>query len=434
MFIDEISRKLHDFYELGLPPLVEREGVLHHAERTVSTLIGARRAGKSFRACQWGHECLAKKTIKSPRHICFVDFDNPILSQMQAKDLNLIQDTFLKINPDCGLKTRLLFIFDEIHKISGWENYVISLSQNPYWQVMVTGSSSKLLRENIATELRGKAISTNIYPLSFREFLKFHNVDPKNRSTKACAAIQRLFDAYLNTGSYPALALLNEHSKTAMLREYFDTMILKDIIQRHDVSRPSHCLMLYHYLLSLMGKNHTIQSAYDFLKQQGLPTSKKAVKDYIAWAEDAWFLFTTPLFSDSRKEQERNYKKIYCIDWALAMQNSSVWDGSLSHALENMVYLHLARRYPRVNYYLTRQKRQEVDFIITGQRGKPEMAVQACLKIDAPSTLKREIEPLTSTAAYFKIKNNFVVTLYHEESITENGVRIHIIPAWRWLL
>lgn len=434
MIEQELQRKIEDFRELGIPAYVPREGGIHVLDRMVSTVIGARRSGKSFRVLQVADEMIQQGTLPSLDHVCPVDFDNPILANLAAADLTLIQKTFLKINPSFGLKTPLLFVFDEIHRICGWEEYVIDLSRNVHWKVIVTGSSSKLLKEDIATALRGKSVSSAVYPLSFNEYLRFRDFHGKPASTKGQAVIRAMFDDYLKWGGYPALPAAPEFSREALLREYFDTMILKDIVQRFNVSKPRQCTHLYNYLLSNIGRPYTLKSAYDFLKQSGYATSRDAVRDYVAWAEDAWLLFTVPIHSPSHKEQERNYRKVYCIDWALAIRNSMVWDGSYSRALENLVYLRLRRKYPRVRYYLTRSKRQEIDFLVSDERGKPVMAVQVCMSIAHQETLKRECEPLVAAATYFGIRDNLIITLDEEQRIEQDGVTIHALPAWKWCL
>ncbi len=141
-----------------------------------------------------------------------------------------------------------------------------------------------------------------------------------------------------------------------------------------------------------------------------------------------------PIFSDSRKDQERNYKKIYAIDWALANKNSQVWDGGQSRALENMVFLHLYRNRRRVHYYLTRKKRQEVDFVAVDSSGNPALAVQVCLDITQEETLHRELEGLSATANYFKTKDNLIITYNQEKNFSINGVHIKAVPAWKWML
>ena len=434
MVEQEIERKIEDFRELGIQKYIPREGRLQLVDSMVSTVIGSRRAGKSFRTLQATEELVAQQVIRSIDQVCLLDFDNPVLSSMKSTDLNLIQNTFLKLNPEFELNTPLLFVLDEIHKIAGWEEYVIDLSRNPNWKVIVTGSSSKLLKHDIATELRGKAISSTVYPLSFIEFLKFKEFRYKTSSTKGQAEARRLFDEYLKWGAYPAIAKAEEYTKEELLREYFDTMVLKDIIQRYNVGKPRQCIHMYHYLLSNISKAHTLQSAFRYLKQCGFSTSRDAVREYIHWAKDSWLLFKVSLFSSSLKKQERNYKKIYAIDWALAAKNSLIWDNSYSRPLENLVFIHLYQRWHRVHYYLTRKKRQEVDFIAVDTNGYPAMAVQVCTDISQPDTLKRELESIITTARYFRIKENFIVTYNQEQDFQEEGVSVKAIPAWKWML
>jgi len=434
MIADEIQRKIQDFRELGVPTYVPRLGDLHLVPNTVSTVVGARRSGKSFRVLQAADELIKQGFIASIKQVCPLDFDNPILSNMDARDLATIQTTLLKISPGCGLKTHLVFILDEIHRVAGWEEYVIDLSRNSNWKVIVTGSSSRLLRDDIASALRGKAVSSTVYPLSFQEYLRFRDFDSDPASTRGQGGLRALFDDYLRWGGYPALPATPEHSRPVLLREYFDTMILKDIVERFDVSKPQQCSKLYSYLLSNIGRPSTLKSSYEFLKNSGHATSRDSVRNYIAWAEDAWLFFTVPVHADSQKEQERNYRKVYAVDWALALHNSLVWDGSYARALENMVFLHLHRRYPRVRYYLTRTKRQEVDFLVSDSHGKPMVAVQVCMDISHEDTLRRELEPLVSTARYFGTKENVLVTMGQEQRFEQDGVSIHAVPAWQWLL
>jgi len=430
----ELARKITDFRQLGLPAYVPRDGQLHFGEQMVATVIGGRRVGKSYRVLQAADELIRAGHIPSLDQVCPVDFDNPILGSLAARDLHLIQDTFLKLNPAFDLKTPLVFLLDEIHRVPGWEDYVIDLSRNPRWRVVVTGSSAKLLRDQVATALRGKAISSLVYPLSFAEFLRFKNCSAGAAGTKGQADIRRWFDEYLKWGAYPALARLEERSREPLLREYFDTMILKDILQRFNVSKPRNCLHLYSYLLSLIGRPCTTQSAYDFLKSAGFATSRNSVFDYLAWAEDAWLLFWVPIHAHSRREQERNHHKVYCLDWALAIRNSQVWDGSFSHAFENLIFLHLHRHFPRVRYYLTRSQRQEVDFLVSDQRGKPVLAVQVCQDLSLPETRKREVEPLAATAKYFGLKEAWIITMNQQERLSLDGINIHAVPSWRWLM
>jgi uncharacterized protein len=434
MIQQEIERKLLDFMELGIPEYTRRNSVIKEARQMVSTIIGARRVGKSIRALQLADEAVESKKIPGKDHICYLDFDNPVLDRMKAEELKMIQLTFLKINPGFKLKTPILFIFDEIHKVTGWEGYVIELSRNPEWKVYVTGSSSKMLREDISTSLRGKALSTMIYPFDFGEFLLNKGMKEISNSTSNIARIKRYFDEYLQWGAFPAIAGTNETIKEALLREYFDTMLLKDIIERYNVSKPKQCIYLLRYLLSYISKPFTLNSAFDALKNAGYATSKDSVRDYIEWAEDSFFCYRVSIFSESIKEQARNYSKIYCIDWALANVSNWVWDGTCSRALENLVYIHLIRQGFKVHYYLTREKRQEIDFISTNQKGEIVQLIQVCHSFTDDDVLKRELEPLVKAMEYFKIKESLVITADTEKEWPCANGKIKALPAWKWML
>jgi len=145
-------------------------------------------------------------------------------------------------------------------------------------------------------------------------------------------------------------------------------------------------------------------------------------------------LSNVSIYSDSLKEQERNYKKIYAIDWGLANKNSLIWDGAYSRAFENIVFIHLYQKWHRVHYYLTREKRQEVDFIALDTGGRPGLAVQVSMDIGQENTLIRKLEPMISTAKYFGIKENLLITYNQEKDFHRDGIHVKAIPAWKWLL
>jgi len=435
MVEQEIARKLADFRELGFPDYIQREGRIHRVRNMVSVLIGARRVGKSFQAMQFAEELIQEKFIPNRSHVCHLDFDNPILAQMRAEQLPSIQQIFFQQNPSFHLKTPIVFIFDELHRVNGWEDYAIELSRNSNWQVVVTGSSARLLSTEIATSLRGKAISTTITPLSFREFLKFKKIDPNGHTTRQTAALHVAFQEYLRWGSFPVISQVSEFTKPTLLREYYDTMLLRDIIQRNEIRSVDDCIALYAYLLSCMAKPFTIKSAQKCLTGAGLNTGREAISHYIRYAEDAWLFQTVPLYTDSIKQVARNYRKIYAIDWAFANYNSPTWDGSHSRALENLVFSELSRRYPRVCYALTLSTRQEVDFVVDDLHGKPRLAVQVCQDISDPDTFTREITPLIAVAKYYRIPEAIILTVGHEDrKIQRDGVQVHICPIWKWLI
>ena len=434
IIIDELERKFQEYRELSKPLYTPRENEINQAPQVVSTIIGARRSGKSYRLLQVIDDAIAQRLIPNNNHVCHIDFDHPVFALMQAMQLNLITTHFLKSNVGFSINTPIIFVFDEIQKIQGWEQYVIELSRNIGWRVFVTGSSARMLRGDISTSLRGKAVSTIIYPFSFSEFVNHHQVDAQSRSSAGQASIMRLFDQYLRWGGFPVMSQLDEKLRDTILNEYFDTMLLKDIIERYNVSKPQQCVYLLRFLLSNISKPFTQSSAYEALKSTGMPTSKDSVADYIEWARDSFLCYTIPLLSGSIKEQTRNYQKLYAIDWALSSANNWVWDGRHSRSLENMVFLQLLRSGKKINYYLTREKRQEIDFVVSNNNGKVEYLIQACWSLSDNTVVKRETEPLSIAMEYFGLNAATIVTSNESDEIKLGHGTIKAVPAWKWLL
>lgn len=434
IIIEELTRKFFEFRESERLVYTPREFEINIAPQMVCTLIGARRSGKSYRLIQVIDLAIADRAIKGYNQVCYVDFDNPVLSLMQVHQFAEIPLRFMKINEGFGNNTPILFIFDEIQKINGWEQFVIELSRNPRWYVYVTGSSSRMMRGDISTSLRGKAVSTEVYPFSFSEFLAHQQVDSESRSSTGVAAILRMFDQYLQWGGFPVIPSLDERMRDIILKEYFSTMILKDIIERYNVSRPQQCIYMLRYLLSNIAKPFTQSSAYEAIKSAGMTTSKDAVADYLEWARDAFLCYTIPMFSGSMKEQNRNYLKLYAVDWALSSANNWVWDGMYTRSLENMVYIHLMRLGKKINYYLTREKRQEIDFVVSDTKGKVEQLIQVCWSLADSKVSKRETEPLYKTMEYFGLKESLIITMNESNIIDAGNGKIKVVPAWQWLL
>jgi predicted AAA+ superfamily ATPase len=152
----------------------------------------------------------------------------------------------------------------------------------------------------------------------------------------------------------------------------------------------------------------------------------------MAWAEDAYFLFTVRMFDPSLARSNANPKKVYCIDHALVASVSSGILVNSGHLLENLVFTALRRLHPAIYYYKTRNGR-EVDFIVP-TRGQPPMLVQACESLADPQTRKREIAALGEAMAELGLTNGTIVTRNEDERIEAAGGDIDVVPAWRYLL
>ena len=167
-------------------------------------------------------------------------------------------------------------------------------------EVYLTGSSAQMLSREIATQMRGRALSWEIFPFSFREFLDYKGIDSADPfSTKKRLAIQKAFEEYWETGGFPEVAGLDRHLRIKIHQEYFHVILFRDLIERHDVSHPKAMTDLAHRLMDNTASLYSVNSLTGYLKSLGHRSPKSAVSDYLEWFEDAYFLFTVRIFDAS---------------------------------------------------------------------------------------------------------------------------------------
>lgn len=203
-------------------------------------------------------------------------------------------------------------------------------------------------------------------------------------------------------------------------------------MERHDISHPRAVIDLAHRLVDNAASLYSVNRLTGYLKSLGHKVPKATVADYLAWFEDAYFLFTVRMFDASLARSNANAKKIYCIDHALVRSVASGILVNSGHFLENLVFAALRRLSPDIFYYRTKTGR-EVDFIVF-QRGMPRRLVQVCESLAGGPTRKRELDALGEAMAELGLKEGTIVTRNESESIaTESGV-IKVVPVWRFVL
>jgi predicted AAA+ superfamily ATPase len=290
-----------------------------------------------------------------------------------------------------------------------------------------------MLSKEIATQMRGRALSWEMFPFSFREFLDGKGIEyTDNLSTKKRLTIKKAFEEYWETGGFPEVTSIARNLRIKTHQEYFQAILFRDLVERHDVAHPRALTDLAHWLVDNTASLYSINSLTGYLKSLGHKVPKSAVADYLAWFEDAYFLFTMRIFDASLARSNTNPKKIYCVDHALVTSVSSGMLTNSGHLLENLVFMALRRCYTDIYYYKTRSGR-EVDFIIP-MTNLSKMLVQVCESLVEPQTRKRETAGLNEAMAELGIKTGTIVTRNeYEQIIVENG-NIEVVPIWRFLL
>jgi hypothetical protein len=429
--IETIKSILLDLQETRLETGVPRRLRLETVRGKAAVCIGVRRSGKSTYLFQLIQRLLDNGVPR--QNILYLNFFDDRLYNLREDNLGLITEAYYSIYPEKKGAETIYCFFDEIQAAPGWEPFVDRLMRTEKCEVYLTGSSARMLSKEIATQMRGRALSWEIFPFSFKEFLDYKGIGSDGAlSTKKRLLVQKAFEEYWETGGFPEVAGLSRQLRIKIHQEYFHTILFRDLVERHDVSHPKAVTDLAHRLVDNTASLYSVNSLTGYLKSLGHKVPKSAVSDYLVWFEDAYFLFTMRIFDASLARRDTNPKRVYCIDHAMVNSVSSGILINSGHLLENLVFTALRRLHPEIYYYKTKSGR-EVDFIVP-MRGQPRLLVQVCESLAEPQTRKRETIALIEAMAELGLKTGTIVTRNEDERIEAAGGTIEVVPAWRFLL
>ncbi len=414
-------------YDAGVPRRIDIKPVPGKA----TVCMGVRRSGKSTLLFQIVRRLLERGVPR--QNILFLNFFDDRLRRLRQDGLGVIPEAYFSLYPEKKNTETVYCFFDEIQTVPDWEPFVDRLMRTEKCEVYITGSSARMLSREIATQMRGRALSHELFPFSFREFLDYKGLDADApRSSRQRLLIQQAFEEYMETGGFPEVAALDRNLRIRTHQEYFNAMLFRDLIERHNIPYPRAVSDLAHRLMDNIGSKYSINKLTGYLKSLGHKAPKDAVSDYLEWFEDAYAFFTVRIFDASRTRAHANPKKIYAIDHALA---TSVGPGILrnaGHLLENLVFLALRRITPNIFYVRTRNGR-EVDF--AARIPHPSLLLaQVCESMAHPQTRQREIRALAEAMTSLDVPRGVIVTRREQERIPLEAGTIDIVPAWRFLL
>lgn len=369
----------------------------------------------------------------NPENILYLNFFDDRLHDLKHSGLGAITEAYYSIYPEKKNAETVYCFFDEIQVITGWEPFIDRLMRTEKCQVYLTGSSAHLLSKEIATQMRGRALSWEMFPFSFKEFLDWKGIDTVEPfSTRKRLLVQKAFEDYWETGGFPEVAGLNRNLRIKIHQEYFQTILFRDLVERHDISHPKAVSDLAHWLINNAASLYSINSLTGYLKSLGHRVHKALVSEYLEWFEDAYFFFTVRIYDASLARSNTNPKKIFCIDHSLVSSISSRVLVNSGHILENLVYTALRRVHPEIFYYKTKNGR-EVDFIIPGRETGP-ILLQVCESLANTQTRKRELAAIIDAMGELGLKLGSIITRSDEERIEFPGGFIDVVPCWRFLL
>jgi uncharacterized protein len=427
-----IEEIILDFHQRNISKTTPREVVLEPLPNKATVCMGVRRSGKSTLMMQQIQRLESSGVLRE--HMVYINLFDDRLHQLQELGLGIILDVYYRLFPHKKGADKVYFFFDELQVIPNWEPFIDRLMRTEVCEVYITGSSAQYLSKEIATQMRGRALSWEVFPFSFTEFLRHSGVEyGQHLSSKDRAFVQEGFDRYWGQGGFPETIGLSEHLRIRIHQEYLSTIIFRDIIERHDISHPKAIRDLVQRLLENVGSLYSLNKLDGYLKSLGHKVPKATLSLYLGWLEDAYFIFTVKLFDSSLARVNTNPKKAYCIDHALVRSCTSGVLLNSGHLLENLVFLSLRRLSPGIHYYKTNQG-WEVDFIVVLYNGE-KMLVQVCEQMEHPETSKRELRALRQGMKELSLMKGFVVTREESTEIEQDdGSVIYIVPAWKFCL
>jgi len=431
---DIILETLNDwnFWNKDLQTGIKRMGYIERLESMAKTnqvivVMGARRSGKSFLLRQFAKNLIEKGNEKN--RTLFINCEDPRFGIMSTKELQFIYEAYLEnLNP----KGSPWIIIDEIQEIEGWEKWVRTMHELGKAKIIISGSNAKLLGTELSTLLTGRHINLEVYPLSFKEFLMFREIEIKNRFDAASKKIEleRLLMEYFEFGGFPEAVCGNE--KKLILLEYFNDMLKKDLINRYKIRKSRRLLELAKYYLSNIACPITYNSI-----EKSLGISADTAEKFSTYLEEGNIVFFLKRFSFKVKEQDKSPKKVYSVDCGLANAVGFRFRENMGHLAENIVFLGLKRmasKDPNIEiFYWKNNLQYETDFIVK-EGLKIKTAIQVCWDVAKKETKEREIRALLSAMDELKISEGMIITKDFRDEETIHGKKIEYLPIMDWLL
>ena len=386
--------------------------------------VGVRRAGKSFVLYEKMQQLLHEG--HSWDEMLYLSFEDERLIGFTYEDFNTILECHIEMT---GKDNPMLFL-DEIHNIEGWEKFARRMADSKR-TVWITGSNAKMLSKEIMTTLGGRYIPIEVYPYSFREYLRSRDItydDDTLMSTTGKALFLREYAEYMNWGGLPESVHLPV--KRSYLSSVFQKIYLGDICARNKISNSNLLRLMVKKMAESVKQPLSYSRITNVLSSVGGKITIPTTSNYIEHCEDAWLLLRLHNINAAFAERETN-SKYYFIDNGLL---SLLLVDPTTTLLENIVALTLFRKYgndkdnERIFFY---NQNMEVDFYIPEE----ELAIQVSYSIESSDTTEnREVEALQKLPKGLSCKRRLIIT-YEEEKIIEDDYGIiEVVPCWKWLL
>lgn len=376
----------------------------------VTVLTGQRRSGKSYILRQIASSLIDKGI---PRDNIFF-LNKEFLAFDFVRTFQDLEDLFQEYRRRLSPEGCIFIFLDEVQDIEGWERFVNSYSQDytSEYRVFISGSNSKMLSSELSTLLTGRYIELSIFPFSYSEYTDINRLETGRDS----------YIKYMNTGGLPELGNLSgEEARRQYIEGLKNTILLKDIIQRHQVRDTNLLERLFAYLVNNASNLVSVQNIVNYMSSKGRKTGYETVSQYIDYLTETFIIRKAERYDLSGREILNGTAKYYSNDQAFHNYLFGGYGYGAGYMLENMVYLDLRRA--GYSVYVGVLRSHEIDFI--AEKGDRRIYVQVCYMLLDDTTIDREYSPLLSIPDNYE---KYVVSLDDIPLPVKDGIRN--IPAW----
>ena len=377
----------------------------------IKLITGPRRAGKSVYALQ----------ILSGKNYAYLNFDDTQL--LGAFNEDAVMQALAEVYP--GYDYLLL---DEVQNLDSWDAWVSKLYRRGV-NLVITGSNANLLSSEMSTLLTGRYVEIQILPFSMKETLEYKEapIDAELPDEKAKLFIE--MDDYLKKGGYPEI-VKNRDIEQAYLSALFDSIILKDVAQRHKIRKITELYDLADYLIS----NYSNPLSYNEIADELSLGSVTTVKKFCGYLAEPYLFFYLPRYNNKLKEMKKAPHKVYVIDNGFIYTRSFELSSNNGRQLENMVFIELLRRgydLEKSLFYYRTSNDKEVDFVTRDGR-KVTSLIQVSYNISKAKTREREMDALVKASEELKCDNLLLITWDQKDSVEYKGKHIRIVSLVEW--
>lgn len=435
-----------DSHELKKRNLYLNKLIAFQDTEPVKIVTGIRRCGKSsLLKLMVAH---LKENAIMDEQIIEMNFESHAFKKMTSDDL------YDYVKQHIHPQKRMYLFFDEVQRVPDWEDAINSLRVDFNCDIYITGSTAYLLSSEYSTYLSGRCVEIKMLPLSFSEFLSFHDFEIKETKSALGGTrrqvfdksgeryeLREVFDAYMRFGGMPGIADvgLDQEKAMVLLDGIYSTVVMRDILERENrrgqkrITDPILLRKIILFLADNIGSSVSVSSIGNILVNEGLledgkrkgTPSAHTVQAYVNALLESYFFYDIKRFDIKGKEYLRTLGKYYIVDIGLRNYLLGFRNRDSGHAIENVVYFELLRR--GYDVAIGKVDNSEVDFIATKMEDK--LYVQVTESMVSEDTRRWELAPLQ------KISDNYEkIVLSMDTGMDSSYEGIKSINLIDWLI